>query len=1078
MTDRMSPLPIDQLYRLIMAEYKKKQSIFGISKAHFFNPKDHPAMRSKRFGQLMETPLGVAAGPHTQMAPNIIAAWLVGSRYIELKTVQTLDELEVSKPCIDMEDEGYNCEWSQELKLEQSFQEYLNAWILIHVLADKLQLRSSTKEVGTIFNMSVGYNMEGILKPNVQHFFAQMRDCRQEKEKAISSLCAVDPSIGKIFIPDQISNNITLSTMHGCPPDEIEKIAIYLLNDLRLHTTIKLNPTLNGPEKLRHILNEKLGFTTVVPDIAFEHDLKYSDGIKIIGNLQEIAKRLELQFSVKLTNTLESINNKQIFDSKNEMMYMSGRPLHVLAIRLANKLQKEFNGQLDITFCAGVDAFNVAQTIACNIRPITVCSDLLKPGGYERMSQYIKQISNRLKIYSASDLDDLVGKGKEIAEQALDNLGRYLANLNANEHYKKSTHPWKPIKTKRQLTPFDCIKAPCVETCPTNQAVPQYMHLTAQGKYKKALEVILDSNPFPNATGMACDHTCQEKCTRINYDKNLYIREIKRFLAGQNSCVIKPKRKLTTTIGVIGGGPSGLACAYFLALEGFQVELFEANSLVGGMLTYALPDYRAQKELVKKDIDRICSLGITIHENHPVTNAEQFEKLRAQFDYLYVATGAQKSKPLGIEGEDSENVIGFLDFLKLVNLKKIPVLPTNVVVIGGGNSAIDAARSAKRLLAPNGKITLVYRRTISQMPASREEIEDLLEENIPVMELTAPEKIICENNKIKQLECCKMKQGATLQKIAGSNFRLPVDYLIKAIGQETCSEIFSSAININERGLASSNHPKLLVGGDLFRGPSSIIAAINDGKQAAFNIMEQEGITPNKLKYKKRINLKDLIIKKARRIYPIPLSKTDSETRNNFAMILKPMNEQQAKLEAARCLQCDEICNVCVSLCPNRANIGYQIRPCAFELNDLTITNGQLSTGEKYPFELKQAHQVINLGDFCNECGNCATFCPTSGKPYRDKPKIYLSANGFELEQDNAYYLQKGKITFKNQNERWELTLIGRNKYRLATGFMNAHLNAKNLKFSRLEILGDGKLSMHHVATMSILVHNLSFLTH
>jgi putative selenate reductase len=265
-----------------------------------------------RYNQLLETPIGVAAGPQTQLAQNIISAWLCGARYIELKTIQTLDELTISKPCIDMQDEGYNCEWSQELKIKESYEEYLKAWILIHLLKHKFNWDNS-EGLGVIFNMSVGYNLEGILKDNVQWFFNKMSDCSYEKEQMIKSLSKFYPEIQKINIPNQISNNITLSTMHGCPPDEIEKIASYLICDKKLHTTVKLNPTLLGAKELRTILNEKLGFKTTVPDIAFEHDLKYPDAIKIIRNLQNDAQKTGVQFSIKLTNTLESVNHKNIF---------------------------------------------------------------------------------------------------------------------------------------------------------------------------------------------------------------------------------------------------------------------------------------------------------------------------------------------------------------------------------------------------------------------------------------------------------------------------------------------------------------------------------------------------------------------------------------------------------------------------------------------------------------------------------------------------------------------------------------------------------------------------------------------
>jgi len=310
MSDKFFPIPIEQLLGIILHELDSNQSILGIPSKLFFSPQKSNRLATEIFGQKIATPLGVAAGPHSQMAQNIIAAWLMGCRYIELKTIQTLDELEVSKPCIDMQDEGYNCEWSQELKVEQSFNEYLNAWVAIHILNHKLGLGSSPQ---TIFNMSVGYNLEGIKKPNVQWFLDRMTSCETELKTKINLVRPIYPAIDSILIPPQLSNSITLSTMHGCPANEIEGIARYLLTERKLHTLVKLNPTLLGRQELRRILNDELKFKTSVPDAAFEHDLKYPDAVQIIRSLQGDAERMGLQFGLKLTNTLESVNNRGTF---------------------------------------------------------------------------------------------------------------------------------------------------------------------------------------------------------------------------------------------------------------------------------------------------------------------------------------------------------------------------------------------------------------------------------------------------------------------------------------------------------------------------------------------------------------------------------------------------------------------------------------------------------------------------------------------------------------------------------------------------------------------------------------------
>ncbi len=323
MTDKFSIIPFRQLVSIVFAELGKDE-FFGIPRAIFFNPSSSDPFRMNRYGALLETPLGVAAGPHTQLSQNIIAAWLCGARYIELKTIQTLDELSVSKPCIDMQDEGYNCEWSQELKIHESFDQYLNAWILIHLLKHKFGWIED-KTSGTIFNMSVGYNLEGIMNPNVQWFFEKMKNCSIEKQRKIDEISDLYPEITEIPISDCISNNVTLSTMHGCPPDEIEKIGTYLIEEKKLHTVIKLNPTLLGKDLLREILTNS-GFDIEVPDLAFEHDLKYPEAVSIIRNLQKKAEKHQLHFGLKLTNTLRNIESERCFTCvrKNDLHEWKG----------------------------------------------------------------------------------------------------------------------------------------------------------------------------------------------------------------------------------------------------------------------------------------------------------------------------------------------------------------------------------------------------------------------------------------------------------------------------------------------------------------------------------------------------------------------------------------------------------------------------------------------------------------------------------------------------------------------------------------------------------------------------------
>jgi len=292
-TDRFTPLDAATLLRWMQHDLPNKQ-LFGIDRELFFMPKPDDPFRMERYGKVLETPLGVAAGPHTQLAQNILSAWLCGARYIELKTVQVLDELNVAKPCIDMADEGYNCEWSQELKLDQSFEEYLKAFVLLYVLRDMLNLPVEAepgKGPGFIFNMSAGYNLEGIKSPALQRFLDRMENAEEDVKRIKAGLAPLYPAIEKMPIPARLSDNLTVSTMHGCPPDEVESIGRYFITERKYNTAIKLNPTLLGPERLRDILNTQLGYDVCVPDEAFGHDLKYNDGVAIIRKALEAPMR-------------------------------------------------------------------------------------------------------------------------------------------------------------------------------------------------------------------------------------------------------------------------------------------------------------------------------------------------------------------------------------------------------------------------------------------------------------------------------------------------------------------------------------------------------------------------------------------------------------------------------------------------------------------------------------------------------------------------------------------------------------------------------------------------------------------
>ncbi|MDA3863186.1 MAG: putative selenate reductase subunit YgfK, partial [Deltaproteobacteria bacterium] len=1055
----------------------------------------------RKHGQLLETPLGVAAGPQTQLAQNIIAAWLAGARFIELKTVQTLDEIEVAKPCIDMEDEGYNCEWSQELKLQQSFEEYLKAWIIIHVLRHKFGHVTREKNLGTVFNMSVGYSLEGILNDNVQKFFKNIYNSDPLRTEYIKEAARVYPEVENIKIPQKISDNLTLSTMHGCPPDEIEKICSYLISDLKLHTTLKLNPTLLGPELLRKILNEELGYPVEVPDLAFEHDLKYDDALSILQNLLEEARENSVDFGIKLTNTLETANIRKVLPADQKMHYMSGRSIHALAVNLARKLQLQFEGKLDISFSAGADAFNILNLLKSGLRPITVCSDLLKPGGYGRLSQYVENLRQGIDGSKYGNIEKFIletSPKSTLEEVILESLEEYSLIVRQDSYYAKKSHPWIPIKGERELGFFDCIKAPCVSTCPASQDIPAYMAFAREGDFQKALDIILDTNPLPFSTGFACDHKCVERCTRINYEHPLYIREIKRFIAENSEVdfVPEPLPSCGKSVGIIGGGPAGLSAAYYLAEHGFDVVIYEKEAVPGGMLHKAIPEFRLPQNKLEQDIKRLVQTGVEIKTSTYV-DAAKYRELESSHDYLFIGTGAPVSRSLHLDKEDSNTgIMGFLEFLHRVNNGEISSVPARTVVIGGGNSALDAVRTAWRLSPEDGKVDLVYRRTLEQMPADREEIEQFKEEGIGFRQLVNPIEILEKEGKLTGLKLAKMKLGEPDKSgrrrplpIKGREAVMACDLCIVAVGQNTRLDFLKKGDSqaINRWGSISADETSckteldnVYAGGDVIdHGPESIIRAIADGRKAAVDIVAKEKINWKKLDYQVPVN-KSLKLMRTKRQFPEIKLEKEPEDRKNFELVQRTLNKQEARKEAERCLLCSEYCSICTTVCPNRANLELMVETEQYNLRDIDFQEQQIEYGKPRKFKVEQEVQIVNLGDFCNECGNCATFCPTAGNPYLDKPKFYLDHQVFESEDENSWHFsveaQMLKARFAGKTHRMQRIEGEEGGYFVyETDDLIAHFSEEDfhlLKFENKQ--GSGSINMDIPVAMSVYLKSLS----
>ena len=495
MGDRMRAIPFEKLLHWIFAEYRSENAIFGITARNFFQ-----GTTGNNFtfcGEKLDSPLGPAAGPHTQLAQNLAAAYLTGGRFFELKTVQVLDRLSFPKPCINAEDECYNTEWSTELSIEEAFAEYVKGWFLLHVLAKEL---FEVDHRSFIFNMSVGYDLEGIRSAKVDSFMEGLKDasvtaifaeCKNVLKKEVGRFKNIDEHYIDNISP-KICNSIALSTMHGCPPPEIEAICKYLLLEKRLHTHVKLNPTLLGHGLVRDLL-DKMGYAYIrLTEESFADDLRYEDAVPMLQRLIALAGEGGKEFGVKLSNTLPvQITRGEL---TGDQMYMSGKPLYALTINLASKLAAEFGGKLKISYSGGADRGNIAKIIGTGIQPVTVVTTLLKPNGYLRLKQ-LAEIVEKAAERKFSGIDP--GKLDELAAEAVEEPA-----------YHKKSKQAGAGKADTKLPLFDCRASCgiCGSVCPNRANI----RVQVEGKGFKYDQQILHLDGMCNECGN-CATFCPEQ---------------------------------------------------------------------------------------------------------------------------------------------------------------------------------------------------------------------------------------------------------------------------------------------------------------------------------------------------------------------------------------------------------------------------------------------------------------------------------------------------------------------------------------------------------------------------------------
>ena len=944
MSELMIPIPFEQLMSWIAAEYQREGSVFGVHRPYRAGEKKLPIFG----GEWIETPFGPAAGPNTQLAQNIVASYFAGARFFELKTVQKMDGAElaacISRPCILAEDECYNCEWSTELYVHQAYEEYVKAWCACKILAKVYGLGDPN---GFVFNMSVGYDLAGIQGEKIDTYINGMLNASDRPiwKECMEVLHRMYPAYSAFIdsMDPRVSNSITVSTLHGCPPSEIEAIASYLLREKGVHTFVKCNPTILGYQSARDIL-DGMGYDYIqFGEFHFNDDLQYSDAIPMFRRLLDLAQSKGLEFGLKLSNTFP-VDVKQN-ELPSEEMYMAGKSLYPLTIEMANRIGRDFGGKLRLSYSGGADFFNIDEIFACGIWPITMATTELKPGGYQRFKQIGEKLE-RLPYKPFTGVDT-------------ERVAALAAAARRDPLHQKAVKPLPRRKLWEKVPLLDCDTAPCKGGCPIGQDIPEYIELCRQGDYAAALRVILEKNPLPFITGTICAHHCMDKCTRNFYDRSVQIRAAKLVAAERGFEQVLPelvpaRKREGVRAAIIGGGPTGMAAAHFLARAGVDTTLFERSDRLGGIVRQVIPEFRISHEAIDKDAAMLEKLGVEICLN---TEAPAAADLKSWgYTHILYAVGAWQAGRLDIPG----NVVPVIGWLKSIKGQSGLELG-HVAVVGGGNTAMDAARAALRAGAKSS--TLVYRRTKKYMPADAEELELAVEDGVRFLELVSPVKQ--ENGK---LLCKKMAlgepdaSGRRKPVETGETVEIDCDLVISAVGEKVDGEIFrANGVELDGKGLPElkTNVPGVWTAGDCYRGPATVVEGIADARAFADAVLNEhrDAVIPEKA-----------------------LSSREAAIAKKGILCLS------AKCEGDRCLTCNVVCQCCADVCPNRANV-------VIELPD-------------------GRHQILHVDRMCNECGNCAVFCPYDSAPYKDKFTLFHDHAGFEESKSNSGFLPLGGKRF------------------------------------------------------------------
>lgn len=926
MSDMQRPLPFEKLMALLLEEYGATGSVFGIDKFYHAGRARLPI-----FGMRIENPVGPAAGPNTQMAQGIIAAYLSGARFIELKTVYP-ENRDSNKPYVFTDGLTLNCDGKGGLPIDEAFGEYVKAWYAIKLLSTSFELGVPE---GFVFQMSVGGNSDDLKSEKMNSFIEGLksaeytpvwRECENWARAHMDEFDGIDNT----YISDisaNISSSVTFVPDPELSAEEIEECGKYLIEEKRLNTFIRLSPELLGYYSVRGTLDIN-GYENIEIDKDyFDSFVSYEDLKPVLLRLQSAADSIRRDFGVKVCGGLKV---SDCGDEKVKGGFLTGRTLFPIAFSLAEKIANDFGGGLRICFAGGVDSFTAVKLFNAGIWPITAVSEFIRPGGLLKLKHIAESVSKcdyaQFSGILTSDLPDI--------EKELYSGGKY-----------KNVVSGSVKKIEGPIPQVNCFKAQCKAACPLGQDIPYITRLIKNEKSLEALRVIFERNPLPFTTETLCPHPCMDSCSRRFYECPIHINK-ENYKAAKNACFdfldeTELRSRAGEPIAVVGCGPSGLATACFLARQGANVTIFDKAQRPGGAVVKYIPKFRIDDSDIEWDTTLIQALGIDMELETEITSLKELRE--KGFEKIVLAIGAGSQKPLKFAFGKSVPALELLEKFRNGSETLEEEIMGNVVVIGGGHSAVAVARCIKRLSAVD-RVTVVYDRSESEMTASPDEIAAMKHEGIFVAPNLIPSGIRGGN-----LFCHKSELGEPDEKTGirpvvdtGEKEKLAADIAINATGEECDSPL-----------LDEMDSATYLVGNANFNRTEIISEVIADAQK--------------------------LTKKMAHCHFDKYLPDNEAGDTDFLEKRGKLCGDCSKCTEGERCLECETVCGFCAESCPSRANML------------ITLSDG--------------SRQIVHIDEFCDSCGACADCCPYDGKPYKEKFTLFLNEEDFVKSENDGFYV-------------------------------------------------------------------------